>query len=131
MKKTIIKYSLATAFGIFFTLTIICSKQIWTCRTKEVFKVLTDSFFASGVILFCFGLLILSYNEGTFDMVMFGVKRFFGLFRKDLSKLKDETFYDYRCAKHEYKKGFGYLLIVGLVFIAFSLLFLIFYYQYN
>ena len=47
-----------------------------------------------------------------------------------INKVKYKTFYDYRVAKQETKNPFGYLVIVGLIFIGASMVFLILYYQY-
>ncbi len=62
-------------------------------------------------------------------MLVYGVGRFFDLFRRDMMKVKHKTFYDYRMAKQDRKLGFGYLVIVGLAFLALSGLFLWLYYQ--
>ena len=108
MKKKILEYSITSVVGLLIALVIVLSKQIWNANTEEVFHILTDAFFVSGVLLTCFGLLIVSYNGGTFDMLSFGLIKFFNMFRKDMSKNRALTFYDYRVAKHGKKKNFWY-----------------------
>ena len=82
-----------------------------------VYHILCDMFFVVGFVLVAFGLLIVSSNEGTFDMLVYGTKSFLDMFRKE-KKLKYETFYDYRTARAEKKAPFGYLVICGLILLA-------------
>ena len=91
--------------------------------------ILCDAFFVPGVVILGFGLLVIASNGGTFDMLVFGTKKFINLFRKDVSKRMHETFYDYRTAKSENKGEFLYLIIIGLIFIVISMIFLALYYE--
>ena len=72
---------------------------------ESVFRILSDSFLAS--------------NEGTFDMIAYGLQTFWGVFRKDMSR-KYDTFYDYRVARQEKKAPFLFLLACGGVFLLVS-----------
>ena len=130
MKKRLISYGITTLIGLSFVLLIVLSKNIFQKENaKDVFHILVDAFFVPGIIIASFGLLVIAANGGTFDMFTYGVRRFFDLFRSDLGKRMQETFYDYREAKRENPRPAGYLLLVGLVFIAISMMFLIFYYN--
>ena len=91
--------------------------------------ILCDSFFVPGVVLLGFGLLVVASNGGTFDMLIYGTKKFFNMFRKNPSARLQETFYDYRTAKSENKMSFLHLIVVGLVFIAISIIFLLLWYE--
>lgn len=129
MKKTILRYSITFSIGLIASFLIMLSKSIFSQESsKEVYKILTDAFFVSGVVICGYGLLVMASNGGTFDMLTYGVKRFFSLFQKDISKIKHKTFYEYRMAKQEKKNPFWYLVIVGLVLIGISMIFLILYY---
>lgn len=97
---------------------------------KAIFHILTDTFFVVGTVTTSAGLLVFSSNEGTFDMLVYGMKTFVGMFRKN-SIRKYDTFYDYRAAKQENKLPFGFLLICGILFLALSFLMLYFYNQYK
>ena len=77
----------------------------------------------------CFGLLVVSANGGTFDMLVFGTRQFFNLFRKKFNREEAQSFYEYRKAKSEHKNEFWYLVIIGLVYITLSAIFLIIYYN--
>lgn len=129
MKKKILEYSITTVIGLAFVSLIIFSKNIVNAETQEVFKILTDAFFAVGVVISCMGLLVVSYNGGTFDMLGYGMIKLVNVFKKDVTKLKYKTFYDYHQAKHEEPMSFWYMIIIGLAFIGISLLFLVFYYN--
>ena len=97
--------------------------------TVEVMHILCDSFFVPGVVILGFGLLVVASNGGTFDMLVYGTKKFFNLFRKNPTKQLEETFYDYRMAKSENKGEFAHLIVVGLLFIAISIIFLLLWYE--
>lgn len=98
---------------------------------KEMMRYFTDSFFAVGVICAGFGLLVFASNGGAFDIIVYGVARFFSLFKKKPNDVKYVTYYDYHIAKAERKKTeFLFLIIVGLVFIGISMIFLAQWYQY-
>ncbi|MCI9338372.1 MAG: DUF3899 domain-containing protein [Lachnospiraceae bacterium] len=84
-----------------------------------VFQVLSDSFLVVGMVATCIALLLFTGNEGTFDMIVYGVQTFWSVFRKDMSR-KYETFYDYRVARQEKKSPFLFLLVCGGVFLLMS-----------
>ena len=99
-------------------------------ETQKVFFTLTNGCFIVGVLCTCLGLMIFATNGGAFDMLIYGIRRFFSLFQKDVNKIKYKTFYDYRMAKEgKPKRTFFYFVAVGLFYVALSLLFLFIYYQ--
>ena len=93
---------------------------------EEIFKILCDCFTVPGLVLVFVGLLVVCSNGGTFDMLGFGVKKFFGLFKKESDK---QTFYEYRQNKLANRRSFWYLLVVGGVFVAAAVIFLILYHN--
>ena len=95
----------------------------------DVFHILCDAFFVSGTVTLCAGLLVLSSNEGTFDMLVYGVKTFMDCFRKERT-MKYDTFYDYRVSREEKKLPYGFLLICGLIFLAVAFVMYFLYRQY-
>ncbi len=86
---------------------------------------LSSGFFAASAMTIGLGLLIFCTNGGTFDMIAFGVIKLFDLFKKDLTKVKYRTFYDYRKAQQEKKRNYGHYLVVGGVMVVCCVLFLI------
>ena len=124
------KYLITLLVGLVGVIAIIASKDIFAqTLQKDVYHILCDAFFAVGIVIECVGLLIFSSNEGTFDMIVYGVSSFVDMFKKERTK-KYETFYDYRASRQDKKIKFGYLLIVGLLFLAVSGVMLYFYHQY-
>jgi hypothetical protein len=95
----------------------------------NVYHILCDSFFVVGTVTLCAGLLVFSSNEGTFDMLMFGVRTFVDAFRKESVK-KYDTFYDYRVSRQEKKLPYGFLMICGLIFLAVAFVMYYLYRQY-
>lgn len=125
------KYLITLAIDIAAALLIMWSKDLFVqTDPKIIFHILCDAFFVVGVVTTSAGLLVFSSNEGTFDMLVYGVKTFMDLFRKT-SLRKYDTFYDYRMSKADQKIKFGFLLICGAVFLALSFVMYYFYYQYK
>lgn len=58
------------------------------------------------------------------------MKNLFWLFKKNPADRKYKDFYEYREAMKEKKRSYGYMVIVGLAYIAVSLIFLALYYNY-
>ena len=63
-------------------------------------------------------------------MLAFGVIKLVDLFKKDLTKVKYKTFYDYRKAQKEKQRSFSAYIVVGAVVLAISILFLVIYNNY-
>lgn len=128
--KRFLKYGITSGVGLILVLIIISVKNIYgQTNVKDVMHILTDAFFVVGVVIFGYGLLVVATNGGTFDMMTYGITRFFSLFKRDVNKVKYRTFADYRIAKQDRKYSFLYLIIVGGIFIALSCIFLACYYQ--
>ncbi len=119
--KKLRKYLITIIAGLAAAALIAWAKDIFAqAEPAKVFHILCDAFFAVGTVITCAGLLVFSSNEGTFDMLVYGVSSFVDLFRTE-SKKKYETFFDYREARSDKKISFGFLLICGLLFLAVSL----------
>ena len=126
--KTIWKYLITIAFGLVIALLVLLSKGTFSqTETVAVYKDLCDALFIPGVTIVCFGLLVFASNGGVFNMLKFGMIKLFDLFKRDLTKVKYRTYYDYSEAQKDKNKGFWYLLVVGAVFIVASVVFLVVY----
>lgn len=129
--KALRKYVITLLIGFAAVALILWSKDLFSqTEPQMIFHILCDAFFAVGVVMSSVGLLIFSSNEGTFDMIVYGVSSFFDMFRK-VSKKKYDTFYDYRVSRADKKLGFGFLLICGFFFLAVSFVMLYLYGQYS
>lgn len=124
--KKLIKYLVVTAFGLALTLFVLISKDIFNkTDPKVIFHILSDAFFIPGVLITCVGLLVFTSNQGSFDMIIYGFQSFINIFRKDINARKHKTFYDYKEAKKDNKRSFGYICLVGLGFLAVTAIFVI------
>lgn len=113
-----VKYIITLVVGFLAAGLIAFSRDILSKTSAlEVFHILTDSFTVPGVVIAGIGLLVFASNEGTFDMISYGVSSFVDLFRSQ-SKKKYKTFYDYRVARQDKKVGFGFMLASGLILLA-------------
>ncbi len=129
--KKYLKYMISCSIAGVLVCFILFTKGMNPINTKEGLKNLTDAFFAVGILYVCIGLLILVSNAGTFAMLGYGLIQFVNFFRRDISKEKYKTFYEYRLAKEQNKKCFCYLLIIGLILIVISMLFLWQWFRYQ
>jgi hypothetical protein len=124
------KYIITSTIGLVIAILIALSKDVFgQSELKNVHHILCDAFFVSGTCITCYGLLVFSSNEGTFDMLVYGVKKFVGLFKDKTYTEKHKTFYDYKQALGEKKISFAYLIYVGLALIGISMIFLLAYYN--
>ncbi len=129
--KKLIKYVVTLVVGLLLVLWIISEKGVFSLNDPcKIFHILADGFFAVGVVASGMGLLIFSSNEGTFDMLVYGVSTFFSMFKKKPER-KYETFYDYRASRAEKKVGFGFMLICGLFFVLVSVVMYLLYRKYS
>lgn len=124
--KKIWKYLIAFVLGAIIVLAVLFSKDTFNhTAASDIYKDLCDGFFVAGAIMTGLGLLVFASNGGAFDMLSYGMIRFFGLFKRDVTKVKFRTFYDYRKAQQEKKRNFGYIVIEGCVFLAVATAFLL------
>lgn len=131
--KTLLQYSITTAIGIIIAVVIMAAKGLFTGAETElvgIYRVLADAFFVPGVIIGGVGLIVFASHGGVFDMLGYAVVMFFDLFRRDVTKRKYRDFYEYREAKKDKSKwSITFMLVVGLVFIAVSIVFTVLYYN--
>lgn len=128
--KRALPYIITSVVGIIIFIVIICTQKVWDADgAYGVMRILSDACFVPGVLLAGAGLIVFASNGGAFDMLAYAAIKFFDLFRKDCRNKKYKDFYEYREAKKDKKRGMAFMLIVGAVFIAFAVIFLIVYYQ--
>lgn len=128
--KRLLKYLIPCLVCIVFVISVLAIRSAFVKSGQPLILDLCDAFAVSGMLMLCFGLLVFVTNGGTFDMLAFGIRKLFDLFKKDLTKVKYRTFYDYRKSHQEKKRSFWYLIIVGGGFLLVSVIFLVVYYKY-
>lgn len=126
MKKWL-QYIIISGVSLLIVLCVLLIQDAFQHSGAELLKNLSDAFFTSGVATLGIGVLIWASNHGTFDMVAFGVIKLVDLLKKDLTKVKYRTFYDYRQAQQGKKHSCIAYLIVGAVTMAIAILFAVLY----
>ena len=127
--KKALPYIITSAVGIAMFIGVICIQKIWDAEgTANVMRLLSDACLVPGVLLAGFGLIIFASNGGAFDMLTYAVIKLFDLFKRDPRNKKYKDFYEYREAQKGKKRKMAFMLIVGSVFILFSVIFLVVYY---
>ena len=129
MSKTFKRYLITSLLAVGLCFVIALLRDLFLKENlKDILHVLIDSTFVVAVLFVGFGLLIFAANEGTFDMLAYGMTSFISLFKKDReSYLKYKTYVDYKEAKADKKNDFGYILVVGLIVLAISMVFVVWY----
>lgn len=127
-----LKYAITFVVCAILTLIYLVAFGAFTATDPtEISKILVNGFFSVGILCTCFGGLVLLSKGGAFDFIVYGVTRFFTLFKKDPNNIKYKTFYDYRVAQAEKEKTDSqwYMVFVGLIYVGVSviLLFTIYY----
>lgn len=126
--KRYLRYIITAAAGaVVITIILLVGGTFSETSQTAVYRDLCDAFFVVGVLMAGMGVLIFCTNGGAFDMLSFGFIKLFDLFRRDVTKAKYRTFYDYRESKKDRNRSFDYLLVVGIVFIAVGVVFYFFY----
>lgn len=129
--KTVYKYLITVAVGLVIAFFALLARDIFhLAATVDIMKAFCDAFFVSGVLLTCIGGLVFVSNGGVFDMLAYGVRTFFTAFKRNVTDRKYKDFYEYREAKKGKKRSFAFLLVVGIAYIAVSMVFLALYYKY-
>lgn len=89
----------------------------------------SSAFSVPGIICLGVGLLIWCSNEGAFDMLSYGVRSFFRLFRKDVKDRKYGDYYGYQQARKDRKKPFLYMIAVGGAYLLVGIILIVIYSQ--
>ncbi len=130
MSPNVRRYLIAAAVGLALAFVLTLVNNIFAQdRASEVFRILSDSFFASGVLLTSVGVILFASNNGLFDMLVYGIKTFFTARKRDVKDRKYKDYYEYKQAKAEEKRSCAYLLIVGIGLLVIAALCLIGYYN--
>lgn len=130
LKTNLLKYGITTAVCLAVMGVYLWGQDLASLDTKNLFRVLCDSCFLPGFLSLASGLLIWLGNEGSFDGVGYALSHAVNMLLPG-AQHKGETYKDYLArVRGKEPLGFSFLLIVGLVFIAVSMIFLALYNQY-
>lgn len=126
MKKprlsTVIRYAAAIAVWLCFAVWYLLSNGVLDAALKDVYRLVSDAFGVPGLLYLFAGLLIYLSNEGAFDGISYVLQYAFKALIPGTQKM--ENYGTYRERSREKRiTGYGFLLIIGGVLQALSLLF--------
>lgn len=125
------KYAITLTIEVILTALLAWSMEIMDqTALVNIFHILCDSFFVVGMTTTGIGALVFVSNEGVFDGLIFGMRSFINIFKKNAPR-STETYYDFRMSRAEHKFGFVFLLICGLIFLAIAIVMYLLYCQYS
>ena len=128
--KKVLKYLIPSLLCAVVVILILVARGAFVKSGKALMQDLSDAFTVPGMIMLGFGLLVFVTNGGAFDMLAFGCIKLFDLFKRDLTKVKYRTFYDYRRAQEEKQHTYIHFVIVGAGFVLLAIIFLMVYFYY-
>lgn len=128
--KNLTKYLVTICVAITFAILVLSIQDSWQHTGQVLMGEISNALFVPGVLILCFGALLWASNGGAFDMLTYAIMKLFDSLKKDVTKVKYRTFYDYQEAQKDKKLSFAHFLIVGAGFIVIALIFYIIYSQY-
>lgn len=126
--KKLTKYLVTFAVGLLIALLVAIYRGAFEAEeAKQVVRYLCDAFFVATICVGGLGALVFVSSEGAFDMLAYGLRSFFSLF-KGTGKRKYDSYYDYKQSKAKNKMESGFMLYVGLFFLLVTIvLYIVFY----
>ena len=124
------KYGLAALFGAALVFVYLFSRDFsWDEPPADRWRMLCDAFTIPGVVLISSAALMALSNAGSFDGIGYSMQHLFRTLVPGMG-LQQESYGDYLERREGKKvKGYGFLLQVGLVFMAVALVFFILFYR--
>ena len=129
--KNFTKYLVTISVASAITILVLTIQDSWEHTGQLLMGEISNAFFVPGILIFCFGALLWASNGGAFDMLTFAIMKLFDSLKKDVTKVKYRTFYDYQQAQKDKKLTFGHYMLVGLGFIVIALIFYLIYADYK
>lgn len=124
----LIKYGVTTVLAGVVTFFLVKARYPGAdAPAADRYRALCDAFSIPAVLLIAFGALLWVSGEGAFTGISWAARNAILLLIPGKA-LERETYAEYRARRKEGKaSGYGFLFIVGLVFFAISMVFLILY----
>lgn len=121
-QNQIVRYTVALLTGAAIVLVMALARGAFTeVNAQRVYRILCDGFFLAAVLLSGIGLMTLVAGEGTFDLAGYAMALLLRVFwRKTIEQKENRSFYEYKKAKREHRKGgpMWFLVFVGLFYLA-------------
>ena len=128
LKTELIKYSVTSVISVVLVAYYAFSRDILNLEPVEVYRTLCDGFFLPGIFMIFFGLLFIMNNVGALDSITYLLRYAVRVFVPG-AFVDMETYLEYVEARREKRaKGFGFLFVVGALFLVISVAFLVLFY---
>ena len=130
-KVNLAKYGITSAIALAMIWVYCSSRDLFQQPIMERWRILCDAFTIPGLTFVMIGFLIMVANEGFFDMLSYAASKAVGVFLPGRGFSDNgEKYYDYVQRKRDKRaSGYGFLFVVGGIFMAFALLFMYLFYQ--
>ena len=131
VKVNLLKYGISSGFCGLLVYFYCSSRDLLSMEGAEFWRTLCDGFTIPGLTLIMVGFLVMVANEGFFDMFSYAASKAVGMLLPGRGFAdKHEKYYDYVQRKRDKRaSGYGFLFVVGGIFMAFALLFMYLFYQ--
>ena len=127
-KANLIKSGIVSAVGILVVILFVSSSDFGAQTTVDKYKLLCHAFTIPGLLMLMFAAMLSISNEGGLDGVSYLVKQGFRMLT--FRGISQEKYLDYVQHRRENRlTGYGFLYIVGSVFMAVALIFLALFYS--
>ena len=128
LKTNLIKYGITLGIGLALTAWYVIPRDIFQLDAVQMYRVLCDGFFLPGIFMIFIGLMFVMNNLGALDAISYILKYgVHALFPVAFGEM--EPYLDYVEARRENRvKGYGHLYLVGGLFMAVSVVFLVLFY---
>ena len=128
-KSQWIKYGTTVGLGVAYAIYLVIYKNAFAQPVDTMIRVLSDAFFLPGILMILCGLLVIVSNEGAFDSLAYTGKSVRRFFIPERPGEKRVTYREYVEQRREKKAtGFSFLFVIGGVFTAIGLIFMLIFY---
>ena len=131
-RTVILHYSITVVAAGLISLLVLSLRDFWEVTTLvDKYKMLSDAFTIPGVLLVMVCALVWISTTGFFDGLSYAFTRVGGMLIPFYKKGREHvTYYDYKMSKKDKEvHGYSFLLFVGLLFIAISIVFISLFYS--
>ena len=117
--KRHLRFLITFLLGAVVVLGVCASKNVFQMtEPSRILRTLCDGFFLAGVLISGMGLLVMISKNGIFDVLTYASGSLLRLFIPGLgTPRRRESFADYRQKKHAKPGTYGFLVIIGGLFL--------------
>ena len=133
LKKNLMKYGISVGVGLILTYIYISARldlaNLGAVEKVELYRIFCDGFSVPGILLLMFGFLMSVSNQGVMDGVSYVLVNAARMLIPTAA-LKSERYNEYVERKRANRvKGYGFLYVVALVFLAVAGVFMALFYS--